>query len=529
MSKKRHPGFRARLALSTALATIAFGYGSRGAYAGACAGGPNTYTCTGVAGADVTQTLSGAPLTVTTASAFGITTAGGNGLSLTGTGGLTFTDTYSSAITGAARGINAVNNTSGALSLTTTGQVTGNTNVGMVVRGYAGTTGITVSTNGVTGSSRGIDARHYGAGAVSITTTGQVTGTGSVGMYARNVSGGDLTVSAVNVSGFSYGLDAFKNASGTLSVTVSGVVTGGTGAGLRARTGGGGTSVITLNSGADVSSSSAPAIVGNGSNSTLLVNAGANVTGDIQLGGGTDDITFNGGTFSAVTSFDGGTGADSLTFTSVTGTVAGATVLNMENLTVGSSGNISLSGTLNTDTVTVNSGGTLGGIATINADVTVNGGTLSAGNSPGQLDIVGNLDLGAASTTLVELEGLTAGSQYDQIDVSGGTATLTAGATFDIDFFGIFTAGLGDIFDILVADDIVGIINTLNFDFSGATLGAGLIWDTSIVTVDTREALRLTVLESEADALPEPSALALLGTILFGLFGYSRARRRKTA
>ena len=53
----RH-GFRRRLALGTALATTAVGYGGRGACAGVCTVtvSPN-FVCAGGAGAGVTQTL----------------------------------------------------------------------------------------------------------------------------------------------------------------------------------------------------------------------------------------------------------------------------------------------------------------------------------------------------------------------------------------------------------------------------------------------------------------------------------------
>ncbi|MFT5440375.1 MAG: hypothetical protein ACI9MJ_002247 [Alphaproteobacteria bacterium] len=63
-------------------------------YAGAYVidGGAGTYLCSGTAGVDTTQTLSGAPLTVTTSSGFGITTATGSALVLTSMGGLSFTD-----------------------------------------------------------------------------------------------------------------------------------------------------------------------------------------------------------------------------------------------------------------------------------------------------------------------------------------------------------------------------------------------------------------------------------------------------
>ena len=114
-------GFRKRLAPTTALFAILLGgYSGREARAGACyASGGGAYNCTGAANAaaDVTQTLSGGPLTVTTTPGFGIdtSTSGGDALKLTGnSGALSFTDNYASAITGALSGIDARNYGAGA-------------------------------------------------------------------------------------------------------------------------------------------------------------------------------------------------------------------------------------------------------------------------------------------------------------------------------------------------------------------------------------------------------------------------------
>ena len=105
------------------------------------------------------------------------------------------------------------------------------------------------------------------------------------------------------------------------------------------------------------------------------------------------------------------------------------------------------------------------------------------------------------------------------------------GATFGVNFFGVFTAGLGDSFDILVADDIIGDVNTLNFDFTNAL--RGLAWSTSIVDNGGRDVLRLTVdvlgLTAQGDgetiALPEPSGIALFVGALLGLIGLGRRRK----
>jgi hypothetical protein len=44
---------------------------------------------------------------------------------------------------------------------------------------------------------------------------------------------------------------------------------------------------------------------------------------------------------------------------------------------------------------------------------------------------------------------------------------------------------------VLIADTILGDANTLNFDFTNALLALGLEWNASVVTVGSREALRL--------------------------------------
>ncbi|MGO4675474.1 autotransporter domain-containing protein [Bosea sp. 2YAB26] len=67
--------------------------------------------------------------------------------------------------------------------------------------------------------------------------------------------------------------------------------------------------------------------------------------------------------------------------------------------------------------VTLNAGGTLGGSGTV-PGVTVTGGTLSPGNSPGTLTVSGNLMMDAVSTYRAEVQGPLA----DRINVSGTAA-----------------------------------------------------------------------------------------------------------
>ena len=109
-----------------------------------------------------------------------------------------------------------------------------------------------------------------------------------------------------------------------------------------------------------------------------------------------------------------------------------------------------------------------------------------------------------------------------------GTVSLAAGTMFDIDWFGAFTAGDGDYFDVLVADEFAAFdLTTMIFDFSGAALGTGLAWETALVDFGGgREALRLAVVEEQVAAVPAPGMVLLFGLYLVGI-GY--ARRKRTA
>ncbi|AMB44900.1 autotransporter-associated beta strand repeat-containing protein [Methylobacterium sp. AMS5] len=94
--------------------------------------------------------------------------------------------------------------------------------------------------------------------------------------------------------------------------------------------------------------------------------------------------------------------------------------------------------TANTASVNVNAGGTLLGAGTVAGSVIVNGGTVSAGNSPGTLTVAGNYTLNPGSTSLFEFgsPGIVGGASNDLINVGGnlglgGTLSLVsaAGAT----------------------------------------------------------------------------------------------------
>lgn len=122
--------------------------------------------------------------------------------------------------------------------------------------------------------------------------------------------------------------------------------------------------------------------------------------------------------------------SDALSFSgAITGTGAvnqlgtGTTILTGANLYTGattvSNGTLIVNGSVANSAIGVDPGGTLGGIGTL-GNTTINGGTLSPGNSIGTVTVAGNLVQAAASTYLVEVN---AAGQSDRTNVTG-TATL---------------------------------------------------------------------------------------------------------
>ncbi|MBV5333780.1 hypothetical protein JZU57_00705, partial [bacterium] len=189
-----------------------------------------------------TQSLTGSPLVVVADNTFSVVAAQ-NGLTLRGTNGTSFTS--NGQITAGAIGIDAVNGVSGALTISTSGTVTGGTNgSGIWAFGYG--TDLTISAATVSAGNKGILAYSRGTGAMEITATGAVTGTGGEGIFATNkFTGTDLTISAASVTGGATGIFAHNRAgTGALQITATGIVTGTngtTGRGIVATNGSNGT------------------------------------------------------------------------------------------------------------------------------------------------------------------------------------------------------------------------------------------------------------------------------------------------
>lgn len=138
----------------------------------------------------------------------------------------------------------------------------------------------------------------------------------------------------------------------------------------------------------------------------------------LTVGGNDTDTTFGGRISGAGSLTKSGTGSMTLTNTSsYTGT------------TTVSSGQLVINGNISTSPLTtVNNGATLSGNGSTGALTVANGGTLSPGNSPGILN-TGNATLEVGATLLIELNGNTVGTEYDQLNVNG---TVTLAGTLNV-------------------------------------------------------------------------------------------------
>ncbi|QEY61909.1 DUF4347 domain-containing protein [Metapseudomonas lalkuanensis] len=362
------------------------------------------------------------------------------------TGGDNTSTTYAGVISGSGFGITKQG--SGTLTLTGNNSYTGATNVsagGLTVNRAGGAlddnTSVTVASgatltvaagetidalSGAGTVALGTSALTIGINGTSSTFSGAITGSGTLTLDG----GGTFTLSGTN-SGQGWGMQVLSG--GTVSIAGDANLGSGT---------------LQLNDG------------------TLSVTSAGTVDNAITLGASAGSVSVGSGLAVSLSGTISGGGA--LTKTgSGTLTLAGGN--NYSGTTTVSAGTLSVNGSTASATI-VGSGATLAGSGILGGNVTVqNGGTLSPGNSAGTLTVNGNLVMSAGSTLAVEINGTTAGTQYDQVvvngtvNVSGATLAVTHG----------YAPGLGDVYTLIdndLSDSVTGNFSGLA---EGGTLTAG--------------------------------------------------------
>lgn len=379
----------------------------------------------------------------------GLTLASGSTLALTGAtnidNGITLSGdaTVSASTNAILSGI-----ISGASNLTKTGASTLTLSASNT---YSGTTTVSAGTLSVASDS------NLGSGALTLAsgTTLEVTGATTIDNAIALAGSATVSNSAnASLSGVISGANNLTKAgASTLTLSATNTYSGTTTV-----------SAGTLSVGSDSNLGSGALTLANGS--TLAVTGATTIDNAVTLSGGTASVnTTANATLSGNITGAGGltkTGAAALTL-SGTDSYTGATSVNAGSLLV----NGALSAT---SAATVASGATLGGSGSISSNVTVDsGGTLSPGNSAGTLTINGDLTMAAGSTLTVEINGTTAGTQYDQVivngavDVSGATLSATHG----------YTPGNGDSYTIIVNDAADAVTGTFTGIAEGGSFAAG--------------------------------------------------------
>lgn len=192
-----------------------------------------------------------------------------------------------------------------------------------------------------------------------------------------------------------------------------------------------------------------------------------------------------------------------------------------------------------TGNVTVSGTGTLGGSGRIAMTagnmVTITSGTLSPGNSPGILTVVGTqtgvptagsatLNFTGSGIYAVDLNGTTMGTGYDSIDLTGN-ADL-GGATLSVNLG--MTLGANQVFTIIKNDASEAVLNTFaglgqdatlpGISSNGYALKISYIGEASAITGGNDVVLYTTV-------IPEPATLSILSLGVIGLLARRHRRR----
>ncbi|MBU6953421.1 tandem-95 repeat protein [Hahella sp. HN01] len=299
------------------------------------------------------------------------------------------------------------------------------------------------------------DSSNLGSGNVTLKLNSLLSVTGSGVTIANNLTMEDsATLSNANNitwSGVISGSGSLtKSGAGTLTLSGSQTQTGGLNvtAGSVSIAGDGnlGSGTLTLDGG-----------------SLIVTGSGVTIDNALSLGASNGTISHaNALTWSGVISGSGGltkTGAGTLTL-SATNTNTGSIAL--------SAGTMDVSGAVG-GAVSVASGTTLQGEGSISGLVTVNSGaTLQIGSSPGDLTLGNGLTVNSGGTLVTRINGTTAGSSYDQYNVTG---TVTLGGTLSV--IGSYTGSGGESFVIIsndASDAVSGIFNGLSEGDKSTTL-----------------------------------------------------------
>ncbi len=317
---------------------------------------------------------------------------------------------------------------------------------------------------------------------------------------------------------------------------------------------------VTVNSGATAAASAFNGnITNNGSiTSSVTVQSGKTLSGSgtnaaVAVQNGTvngNGLNLGATTFDGQSTLSGTTTASSVTINSGTTSASGVNTSN-GNLSVSAGSTLKNTGSFSANIVTVANTATLTNNGTVTGTVNVSGllngtgtitgaltiktaGELAPGNSPGMTTVAGSLTVETGAKISMQIEGTTtAGTDYDQIIVTGASSlvTLNAGSVLNLTISdGVFTSGaltlienqsdnaiVGTFSAVLISGSTYDVSTTNKFTYNGKEYE--LLYNVNADSGSTANDLELTV-------VPEPGTWAMLVGGLTMLFGAQRKRRR---
>ena len=178
-------------------------------------------------------------------------------------------------------------------------------------------------------------------------------------------------------------------------------------------------------------------------------------------------------------------------------------------------------------------GSVFGNGGTFSSNVT-NGGTFNIGDAaltPGKETITGMYTQTGLGALDIDIGGAMAGTQYDQLHISGAAGL---NGTLNLDLINPFLPTIGETFDILNASSVTGTFATVNGTAINGSEHFAVVVNPTNVTLDVvagpAPPWALGFVDAGGSAspsgTPEPSTLLLLGSGLAGLTAYRRRSKR---
>jgi autotransporter-associated beta strand protein len=410
------------------------------------------------------------------------------------------------------------------------------------------------------GSSTGMVLNKQGVGAWVLTGSNSYTG-------ATNINGGVLVADNANALGAASGTISFgggtlrftansaaqdwatriRSSTSAISLDTSGQNVTLAGAIVSSNTAG----LTKLGAGELTLSGSSSYAGGNTIQSGTLALGNANAlggsSGSLAVNGGVLDLrgfsptvgTLSGSSGALITSASSATlTASSAANSTYAGVISGSVALtksgtglltlsgsnNYTGATTVNGGTLAVNGSLGNTAVSVAAAAWLQGTGAIEGSVNVLG-TLSPGNSPGVLT-VGSVVLGGSSATVIEINNLVRGTDYDGVTITGTSSPLQYGGLLSLSFGNGSAFANGTTFDIFnftgaISGSYASVTSTGFYSGTWASIGSG-----TYQLVSGAQTLTFDPSLGDIIVVPEPAAIGLVG-IGLAAFGWVRGRRRR--